>query len=244
MNSTIEINGKKLLTIKEVSSKISYSRDYITRLARDRKIVATQIGRIWYVDIDSVKNYQKVGNHEQEIKKRLLSDQRKRDLGIKSAKAALQKKRTVNHKSSSLAVAGFTSLVVTLGVMSGVWMTSDTNRFTNNIEQIASAKQSIYLSDDSVQVYVSDGNVVTTESKNYQVKAMYDFAPAEFSEVEAGYVLLPQSGSQTIEEYFSDPVTTLVKENGETVLVKVDEEGNPHGNEIPFISVPVNHLTE
>lgn len=240
MNSSIDINGKKLLTIKEASSKVSYSRDYITRLARERKIVATQIGRIWYVDIDSVKNYQELAQHEQNVRKRILSDKRKSDLGIKAAKQELANSRSVH---SSLAVAIFSFFVVAVGILSGVWLGSSWTNIESSLSQIASVKQGVVISDNSDQnAYLPEIESFKSGSENYQIHFSHDFDPSAFSDTESGYVLLPnrQSSTTAIESYFSDPVTVVVKEDGQRVLMKVDDQGDVYGTEIPFVSVPVN----
>ncbi len=240
MNSSIDINGKKLLTIKQAASKISYSRDYITRLARERKIVATQIGRIWYVDIDSIKNYKKFAEHEQDVRKKILSDKRKNDLGIKSAKQDLASTRKLQ---SGLVVASFSSFVVMTGIMSGVWLNSSWDLIAGSLSQIASVKQGVVVSDDLDQrTFLPEIDTLYSGSANYQVHFSHTFNPVEFGETESGYLLLPQGQSEAgeIERYFSDPVTVVVKETGEKVLMKIDAEGNPYGSEMPFVSVPVN----
>ena len=54
MSVTFEIDGKKLQSIKSAAKLTSYSRDYITRLAREQKIVASFIERKWFIDIESL----------------------------------------------------------------------------------------------------------------------------------------------------------------------------------------------
>ena len=44
MATSIKINGVTLMPIKDAASSISYSRDYVARLAREGKIVAELAG--------------------------------------------------------------------------------------------------------------------------------------------------------------------------------------------------------
>jgi hypothetical protein len=75
----IEIDGKKLTSIKEACSDVTYSRDYVTRLAREGKIIASLIGRQWFVDVDSLKNYAAQSQVESELRKAQLSEERKQE---------------------------------------------------------------------------------------------------------------------------------------------------------------------
>ncbi|KXJ99765.1 MAG: hypothetical protein UZ19_OD1000263 [Parcubacteria bacterium OLB19] len=57
MSTQIEINGAQLIPLKEAAKRIAYSRDYLAKLAREQKIVATQIGRQWFVDMYSLQTF-------------------------------------------------------------------------------------------------------------------------------------------------------------------------------------------
>jgi hypothetical protein len=139
MSASIDINGKKLLPIKEAISKVDYSRDYLTRLAREKKIVATQIGRMWYVDVDSVKNYHAVAQAEQEIKKRQLSDERKRELAFKEVKAKKQRRAKNRVRRQTPAIVGM-CLVVALGVGLGIVLETQLRTSSASLAQLANVK--------------------------------------------------------------------------------------------------------
>ncbi|MCA9359394.1 hypothetical protein KC926_04305, partial [Candidatus Kaiserbacteria bacterium] len=100
MTTTLEIDGKKFQTIKSVANKVSYSRDYITRLAREGKILATHVGRQWFVDLDSLNNYIDTTAKETEVRKKMLSEERKREQII--ATAAQKKKDIQTRKAKTL----------------------------------------------------------------------------------------------------------------------------------------------
>lgn len=238
MTASIDINGKKLLSIKEAVSKVDYSRDYITRLARERKIVATQIGRMWYVDVDSIKNYHAVAQTEQEIKKRQLSDERKKELEFKEVKKKKQQraKSRVSRKTPALVSM---SLIVALGVGVGVFLESQSRSGFTNFTQLANVKTVALEEDKDAVVEVSD----YVESSRQEV--VPEFSPnvthKDLSATE-GLLLLPVNASGTTEtkDYFSDPVTVLKDKDGNTAVRRLDSEGNPIGEEVPFVIVPVN----
>lgn len=240
MSASIDINGKKLLSIKEVISKVDYSRDYVTRLARERKIVATQIGRKWYIDIESLKNYQQVVQAEQEIKKRQLSDERKRDLAIKEIKEAKRKvaRNRVRRKLPAVALLCF---IVGFGSVMGVFLESQTRANFSGITQLANIKTYAL---DNQKANVIDINDYVSGEKGIDFVSP-DFTPTviqkDLSSTE-GLLLLPQNASGTVpaEGYFSDPVRLLVDKDGTRSVQRVDAEGQPVGKDIPFVVVPVN----
>ena len=57
MNPSLFFDNKKYISTKEASSKTGYSQDYIGQLVRKGKIDSKKIGRTWYVQEDSILNY-------------------------------------------------------------------------------------------------------------------------------------------------------------------------------------------
>lgn len=239
MTGALEINGKKLLGVKEAAKAVSYSRDHITRLARENKIVATHIGRNWYIDINSLRSYEEVSRTEQEIRKRHLSEERRRDLHVKEVLETKEHARRKKNNTSKKIATAFATLALTLGLVSGVLLN---NSYATKI----SANQQTAVVSNSQDV--SESTKTSQESKPVMFEA--DFEPdsrlRSFSEADSGILLLPQFSNddvnrvQFIRNYFSDPVDVVVGENGEMFVVMIDEDGNPIGNPIPFVSVPIN----
>ena len=238
MSASIDINGKKMLPIKEAISKVDYSRDYLTRLAREKKIVATQIGRMWYVDVDSVKNYHAVAQAEQEIKKRQLSDQRKRELAFKEVKARKQRQARKRVQRQTPAIVGM-CLIVALGVGVGVLLESRSGNSFTNIAQLANVKN-IALNDvKETRLEVAD---FTEDARNTVVPEFAPHVSHRDLTSEEGLLLLPvnASGTTEVQEYFSDPVTLVKDQDGQTAVRRIDQEGNQLGGDVPFVLVPVN----
>lgn len=241
MTGALEINGKKLLGVKEAAKAVSYSRDHITRLARENKIVATHIGRNWYIDINSLKSYEEVSRTEQEIRKRHLSEERRRDLHVKEVlETKAHARRKKNNTSKKIATA-FATLALSLGLVSGVLIN---NTF---VAKISANQQTAVVSNSQ------DSSKPVEESKKSQpvmLEANFesDSKLRSFNEADSGVLLLPQFSNndvnrvQFIRNYFSDPVEVVVGENGETFVVMVDENGEPIGDPIPFVSVPINKV--
>jgi hypothetical protein len=91
MSTQVEINGVTFLPIKDAAKNFSYSRDYVARLAREQKVVATQIKRQWFIDAVSLKNFVEASALEQSLRKQQLSIERKREQSIKQQVAAVRR---------------------------------------------------------------------------------------------------------------------------------------------------------
>ena len=242
MSAAIDINGKKLLPIVEAISVVDYSRDYVTRLARERKIVATQIGRKWYIDIDSLKNYQATSQAEQEIKKRRLSDQRKKDLAIKAMKAEKGQAARKRLKRKTPAMLVLTAVVLT-GFGLGVWLEPQASEEFSDIGQLANVRTG--LPETNTEHLVTVAKIKEQQNYSGSKEMVPNFSPnasQRILDAETGLLLLPHGASAgpDIDEYFSDPITTVVDADGNTSVVRTDESGEPMGEEIPFVIVPIN----
>lgn len=240
MATTVDINGKKLLPIKEAISKVDYSKDYITRLAREQKIVATQIGRKWFVDIQSLKNYYNLSQAELEIKKRQLSDERKRELAVKSLRSKKQQKIKSLQKRKMSAIASL-CLIVAGGVGVGVALESQYQDRLTNFTQLANVK-TIQLERSLPNIERSEPmKLASSESSELVADFAQNVSHRELDSKE-GLLLLPQNATTPVSpnEYFSDPVTVVYDDDGGSAVRRLNAYGDPFGPEIPFVVVPIN----
>lgn len=54
MSQQLRVNGKQYLQSNELASTFGYSADYLGKLAREEKILGTQIGRQWFIEPESL----------------------------------------------------------------------------------------------------------------------------------------------------------------------------------------------
>jgi len=87
MKDQIYINDQIFCAVRVAVAKVSYSKDYITRLAREQKIRAVHIGRNWYVDVDALLRYEEVQALENSVRNRQLKQQRKVERDLRNAVA-------------------------------------------------------------------------------------------------------------------------------------------------------------
>ena len=234
MSNAIEIDGKSLHPIKEAAVLVSYSRDYITRLAREEKIIATNVGRQWFVSIDSLKAYVEASAMEQDIRKKQLSEERKKEREIREVtdkQNTLHIKRANSLHVRAVAVA---SLVLSFGLLGG-FVTHQFVSFSDTQQAQISASE-VYVSPvtesvvQEAQTPAVENDLVTIESAR-EIKKLGD--------VSNGILLLPSMGPSTPEEMFSDDVVVMNLPDGTKAVVQVDESGNVTGNRVPFVTVPV-----
>lgn len=247
MTSALEINGKKLQPIKAVLNEVSYSRDYLTRLARERKISAVSVGRQWFVELDSIKSYEESSALEAGLRKKHLSEERKKEQQVRKAvedkkTLRIKKAKTLNARSAVVA-----STVLAVGLMAGV--------ATNNLVNFNPASQTLVANTFEVPAPIQEATLLVPVEEKSDLVVASDVSPLAQEEnkstsnirvisdnVENGVLLLPRgSVKSSPEEMFSDEVEVLTSSDGTQMVVKVDKEGRPFGEVIPFVLVPVNH---
>ena len=244
MMSNLEINGKKLHSIKYASEQTGYSRDYITRLARDEKIVASQIGRKWFVDLDSLSSYASVMVLEQKVRQQKLSDERKQERQItelieKKEILKVRHKRHLAIRSKVLATG-----VLSIGLLTGLALEQASLVPAQLNPQVASVPFMQWLKND-------DGGLVMSSAKSTPTPVgaeVVDFSQEAFrlatmAEPTDGILLLPttQKGSPSLDvkKLFSDEVRIFSDETGQQYVAQIDQNGEPARN-IPFVIVPVS----
>ena len=236
MNSTLEIDGKLLYPIKDAAQATTYSRDYVTRLAREGKVLASYIGRQWFVDLDSLKSYAENAVLEQEVRRKILSDERKRERQLREA---AERQHTLHiKKSNSLNARAAVTAVFVLGfgllAGQGVYYFSS-NEFPSLSGSVAT-EQPAQLSRGATG---AEKETVPSEAFSFD-EATASFEQYSLGEIDQGIMLFPAHGTITHPEtLFSDAVEVRRLADGTQVVVPIDALGKQIGNEIPFVVVPV-----
>ena len=240
MTSLIEIDGKKLTSIREACSEVSYSRDYVTRLAREGKIVASLIGRQWFVDTETLKNYAAQSQIESAARKNQLSEERKQEQLFYKTKEAQQ----ISHQKSAATVRAravvASGSVLALGLMVGVFghLVLDTPFDVNSLLGQSEGSRTPY-SQTATNV---NANPTPPE---YLPKVLAENPAPHFSTKKVvslansqnGILILPQGADGNPAEVFSDEVQIRTATSGQQTAVLVD--GVAPEREIPFVLVPV-----
>lgn len=243
MAGALEIDGKILHPVRDAARSVSYSRDYITRLAREEKIIASNIGRQWFIDLDSLKQYIETISVEQEIRKKQLSEERKVE---RLAREASQKQRTLHLKKAknlNTRAAVVASLVLISGLLSGFVVNEFLSSLKSSGSQVAATHSSQDIQDvASVSVAADDLGESSSSEDASSVTSQLTQELRSLGDIQNGILLLPSSSSSSdVSELFSDEIVVRELEDGTEVIVRVDEFGEVVGNPISFVTIPVKH---
>jgi excisionase family DNA binding protein len=246
MLSFIEIDGKKYHGVSQVATEVGYSRDYISKLARDKKIIASQVGRQWYVDLESLKAYIDQITLESKNRQQQLSEERRleRLAAARRRREAARRKVVKNFSRAALHGMVVSALVFGVGfgyVLSGAIDTHNKLAAGESVSpllaQLATALQKFPIAIDT-EVVPAPPQVAVQFAETGMSLATLDTASN-------GVLLLPhQNGATSTDptELFSDKVEIVTDESGQTYVARVKEDGEVKGR-IPYVVVPVNHTT-
>ena len=255
MVTVLEIDGKKLHSIKAATKLVSYSADYITRLAREQKIVASQVGRQWYIDVESLQHYESVMETEQTIRKQRLSEERKQERLLREQAEVRRVERSTKLRAKAARTKVVVSAAVMLGLFSGYILESMFAQLVYPAKQAARTPAASTLSLLTTDVAPAEPTVVTTlattsdENSGMEV-ATFTAVPDQvrsFASSSEGILLLPPTLTEgqlvELQDLFSDRIVIRTDASGQKFVSQVNGQSEIIGSEIPVITVPVNVIT-
>lgn len=239
----IEIDGKKLTSIREACSEVSYSRDYVTRLAREGKIVASLIGRQWFVDVPSLHNYVAQSKLEAELRKAQLSEERKQEQLFQKTKEQQQESQKKSAASVRTRAAVASGSVLALGLAFGVFgyamlATPSTMHVTFN-ESSRGVTQTSQTAANANAAGSSERDVSDPADAHEAAPVFSAREVMSLDSTENGILILPQGENTDPAAAFSDEVHIRTATSGKQTAVLIDAEGEKADREIPFVLVPV-----
>lgn len=249
MSTVLHLNEKNYVPVSTLVTSVPYSRDHITRLAREQKINSVLIGRQWYVEPSSLQSYIESMELEQAIRQRHLSITRKQERMLQDQLAAATASLTVvPAKLARTKVATWWSAtVVVCGIGVGMLL-SAADLFPSRLPLPT------IPSTQFAAAVVSDLPVRTTlpSEFNPNVTPVVFTPTTEFDVLPTngvGVLLVPgvaptAADLMAITDLFSDPVVVRRNEAGVRVVAAVDASGEAAPGGIPFITVPLTHVGE
>ena len=225
------VNFTDFISLSEAVTLVTYSRDYIGRLAREGKICAKQTDKQWVVSRASLVNFFEQSSLEDSVKKRILSLSRKNDLEVKdfyrAAVATISNRQTRSGNASLF----FVTLIIFGGLFSGVALHSNASLLSRESEvslvQLLSSLTLLPNTANVIQPLVPESAVFFEAS----VVETQDRIP-----MEGGIVLFPTvtaADGETVETLFSDDVTVVVTSTTTGFVRSADG-----ATELPFVRVP------
>lgn len=213
-SESLENGSKNYLPIKEASKLVSYSRDYVAKLAREQKILAKQESRQWFIEVDSLKNFAFLSECEQKIRSQRLSAERKREQQIKKEIESIS--FASEKKLSTLPVRVATRLIGTVfaGLFLGVLFSQSSLIFDalNSKSLSASldyAVNQVFNLDFGKEEYQQNTDFFVTKDDNSFSDTEVVVNPITPEGYQGVLILTPgytPSDSGSVQELFSDPV--------------------------------------
>jgi len=237
MTSSTKINPE-LLPIKDALSLAPYSRDYITRLAREKKIVAVQVDRQWFIDPVSLKNFYESTRMEETVRMQRLSEERKRALATKEEQSLTKRTISQNLVAADQLALWQAALVVMAGLLVGATIFAfQSGGATSYLAGLVTAGNNDTQTASVFNTAVVETPVIDTVVPTTKNQSVYVSAPLSGSE---GVLLLPTGISATstwhLEQVFSDEVEVQMLDNVRGV---VRLKNRPEAEPLVFLRVPV-----
>ncbi len=251
MTAGVEINGVTLVSIKEATVVVPYSKDYISRLAREGEIVASQIGRQWFVDLDSLVTFSKSAELQDEARKQELRAERKSELKTKEAIDVLENLTAEKIKSRRFDALGISFATLCLGFMVGTSLYAVSQFSTSPVfalvSHLTNLSNSLVPESINYPAMVSESLATVDEPKETLLLTSLIEKPVFITEVdtrrleggESG-VLVFASGelvdAKEVEELFSDDVAVTFTDDNSGVIKYQQKSGSVVS--YPFVSMP------
>jgi len=252
MSEVLHINEKTYLPVSLAARQVSYSRDHITRLARDKKIRSVILGRQWYVDPASLAAYIESAEIELAIRKRKLSAVRKDERIRHEQIAEIAEQLMLDERRffHTRVATWWSGVAVMCGVGVGILMVNQ------GLVPASLAPFSKPIGPQSQLATMISS--VPNVSTSFSDESASDVLPVLFTAVTeqgdlptngVGVLLLPGIAPAAgdliaITEMFSDPVVVTRDQSGTRMVTPVQETGAPVSVGVPFITVPITHVRE
>ncbi len=193
----------KLLSTKEASARSGYHTDYLARLAKSGKVVATRVGRSWLIDEESLSKFIESQQERKKELSQILSRER-----VGEYQALIEETKTVRHhaavirKAPSLATfrshafAIFVALVVTGGSLYFAGAHSMEERASRSTQNLLAQGQAINAA--FVGWYTAvEGGIAQESHRNVVVEKAFPSTLATLTPIKLPDVASLKYGSAT-----------------------------------------------
>lgn len=238
----VNIEGVQYESSTSIAKRFGYTSDYVSRLAREGKIISIQIERRWYVVETSLNHF----IQEVKIKRQLQNEEtraeRKLTLLLKRKQSSSKNKTHNNNLSTVKGQSGYVEPNKKINIFLAA-TGSSLVMVAGLLLAIVSNPQSLVMSyfvSSNIQEGVMAANISvvhqTSADRSLTIDSLFDHEVAP----RFGMVLIPESGTTSptsIRNSFSDDVKMRFQ-NVNTGIVQPQFKSGP-GEDYIFIMVPV-----
>jgi hypothetical protein len=231
MGQSLNINGKTYIQSNVLALRFNYTPDYIGKLARDEKILGTQIGRQWFIEEGSLETFLRQAEIQKNIRKEELSLKRKAE------HVAHQKpqKPIDSPKLKILALAEAVAVMACVLLAGGIGFVA-TDEGLGLQDFTLGAQESVALIAEAVVPFgetPASSTFVASTVRSVRVEPTFEIeepqVPMVFADLPQTPVEILSASSTEAEtapsEYFSDEVVRVAGEEGEEYVVPVFRNG-------------------
>lgn len=253
MAESLTINGKEYIPSTALAVRFNYTPDYIAKLARDEKILATQVGRQWFIEPASLETFLK----QVEIQKSIRKEELRRERQLEHLTHQSQKE--VVAKAASFSPEAFAQAVVIVlcgALVGGLgWVAASEGVGASQLASGARANV-VAVIENVFRVEVeTDPARYVASSVESGAKRVAGVPPQE-NVVFAQLPVFPERSSSSSEEVlastsavsvaqeaelalpeFSDEVQIVKDSNGDTYVVPVFKDGADEDGRFLLMSV-------
>lgn len=223
MTESVVLDGVSLLPIKQAAARVSYTRDYVARLAREQKIVATRIGRQWYVDPVSLSSFVAQAEVEQSIRRKMLQHERQVERELAQHVAATKTVHTIRAKQAPQRALVFSLAMLACAVLGGVSMVELEDEWSSRVAlQLADSRalHSVVPVATNPAPAIKSPTPSPTPAETLMVEPDVVSVAPLLPEDALGILLIAETGpvrtAEDINALFSDPVTFVRRADGQT----------------------------
>lgn len=255
---TLEVDGVEMTSTRDAARRVGISHDYIARLARQRNVFGTKVGRLWYVDLASLQNYLAAIEMEKRVRSKLLKEERRRDLEVRQS---LVPRETCPQSSlcHTVVVFGQSTSVLALALLLGVVVHTAVQYQTVAYVAAAVSQSSSSLTESLTwPITFSSATIAMDSNLNISAAAEEGHGSAD-SESKDGLDMLETSplaevvatgplvlvGKRSVDDtvsylqsLFSDPVTVTVAEDGVRGTVLPQSFDGHSGAAVDILLIP------
>lgn len=246
MNSIVTtIEKNSLISSVEAGRQFGYTNDYVARLAREKKILGSRIGRQWFVDVQSFEKYVQETEAAKSAYAEKIRDERKKERVqiIKNTQSSVEVYPLLASRASVLAKSG---LVLCLSLVTGSLLFLGVQNSPK--ENLASAPLAIFEKIKELVVLLNRPHISFKEGESQVAsigqstkKTVLDTPQVSKSNSSAqGVVIMPLDGAHNdIQESFSDPVTIKEDVGGQSGVI-TPEFKNASNTTYRYLMVPIH----
>ncbi len=263
MTQELQINGSTFFPTAVLGKQFGYTSDYLSKLARDGKVVGNRVGRQWFVERTSLELFLRKQKVDKAIRGHLIRDERKREL---TANSAPQPVVEMNMPKKSLALASAFFLLLTgfgVGYLGWATATDKTHFYAYGLAGDFFTEVSVTTRD--VFSYATEGFVAMTdqlaslgaspssetflpEEKIHTPQQPLESTVTQSTPKEPAMGMVLADGNSPVEviadirDQFSDPVQVEFENSDSGLITPIFR--NPSDEHYRFLLVPIKETVE